>query len=339
MAVTDHSNWFDGDSATVAANLAGGPSTEWASLKSIADTNNTSGSFVAIAGFEMTWSGGPGHINTYNTVGYDTRTHAAMNLTAYYAQLALYPQSISQLNHPGTTFGTFDDFGHWTPEADAVVNLVEVGNGEGVVHEAGYFPSYQYYQMALDKGWHVAPSNNQDTHKGNWMFSNDARTVILAPELTRDAIYAAVREKRVYATEDKDLQVTYHLNGAVMGSTLDSPSTLNFHVTFGDAESTDIITNVSIIANGGVVVASTNPNTNAGDMGFDDGSRFQQLLLRPHQPGGHRRGCHRSCLDRRRGQGRRVEGRSFAGSTDSWFVQSTLLRRRTTTIPSRSTMP
>ena len=263
MAVTDHSNWFDGDSATVAANLAGGPSTEWANLKAIADANNT-GSFVAIAGFEMTWSGGPGHINTFNTVGYETRTHTAMTLPAYYAQLAQYPQSISQLNHPGTTFGTFDDFGHWTAEADAVVNLVEVGNGEGVVHQSGYFPSYQYYQMALDKGWHVAPSNNQDTHKGNWMFSNDARTVILAPELTRDALYEAIRQKRVYATEDKDLQVTYHLNGAVMGSTLDNPSALNFHITFSDAESTDIITRISIIGNGGAVVASTSPNASAG---------------------------------------------------------------------------
>src|SRR5450830_1149097 len=268
MAITDHSNWFDGDSATVAANLAGGPSTEWATLKAAADANNVPGTFVGIAGYEMTWSGGPGHINTFNTVGYDTRTHKDMTLTAYYAQLALYPQSISQLNHPGTTFGTFDDFAHWTAEADAVVNLVEVGNGEGVVHQAGYFPSYQYYQMALDKGWHVAPSNNQDNHKGNWMFANDARTVVLAPELTRDAIFEAIRQKRVYATEDKDLRVTYYLNGAVMGSSLDNPSTLDFSITFGDAETTDIITKVSVIANGGVVVASTNPNTNQGTWNF-----------------------------------------------------------------------
>src|SRR5450830_1869126 len=268
MAVTDHSNWFDGDSATVAANLAGGPSTEWATLKAAAEANNAAGTFVAIAGFEMTWSGGPGHINTFNTVGYDTRTHTAMTLTAYYAQLAQYPQSISQLNHPGTTFGTFDDFGHWTAEADAVVDLVEVGNGEGPVHQAGYFPSYQYYQMALDKGWHVAPSNNQDNHKGNWMFANDARTVVLAPELTRDAIFEAIRQKLVYATDDKDLRVTYFLNGAVMGSSLNNPSTLDFSITFGDAETTDIITKVSVIANGRVVVASTNPNTNQGTWNF-----------------------------------------------------------------------
>ncbi|HZL82519.1 MAG TPA: CehA/McbA family metallohydrolase, partial [Candidatus Deferrimicrobium sp.] len=268
MAVTDHSNWFDGDSTTVAADLAGGPSTEWATLKAAADANNVPGTFVGIAGFEMTWSGGPGHINTFNTVGYDTRTHSAMTLTAYYAQLAQYPQSISQLNHPGTTFGTFDDFGHWTAEADAVVDLVEVGNGEGPVHQAGYFPSYQYYQMALDKGWHVAPSNNQDNHKGNWMFSNDARTVVLAPELTRDAIFEAIRQKRVYATEDKDLQVTYFLNGAVMGSSLNNPSTLDFSITFSDAQTTDITTKVSIIANGGVVVASTTPNASQGTWNF-----------------------------------------------------------------------
>jgi uncharacterized repeat protein (TIGR02543 family) len=268
MAVTDHSNWFDGDSATVAADLAGGPSTKWVTLKAAADANNNPGTFVAIAGFEMTWSGGPGHINTFNTVGYDTRTHTAMTLTAYYAQLALYPQSISQLNHPGTTFGTFDDFAHWTAEADAVVDLVEVGNGEGVVHQAGYFPSYQYYQMALDKGWHVAPSNNQDNHKGNWMFANDARTVVLAPVLTRDAIYEAIRQRHVYATEDKDLRVTYHLNDAVMGSSLDDPATLHFKITWSDAELTDTVSKISIIANGGVVVNSTTPGTSAGTWDF-----------------------------------------------------------------------
>jgi hypothetical protein len=191
-----------------------------------------------------------------------------MDLASYYTQLAQYPASISQLNHPGTTFGTFDDFGHWTAGADAVVDLVEVGNGEGVVHQSGYFPSYQYYQMALDKGWHVAPSNNQDNHKGNWMYANDARTVVLAHELTREAIYAAIRERRVYATEDKDLRVNYHVNGAVMGSRLDNPASLHFTVTWNDGELTDTIAKVSIIANGGVIVDSTTPGTNAGSWDF-----------------------------------------------------------------------
>ncbi|MEG2501122.1 MAG: hypothetical protein RSA78_08640, partial [Oscillospiraceae bacterium] len=42
---------------------------------------------------------------------------------------------------------------------------------------------YDYYNKALDKGWHVAPSNNQDNHKGKWGDANTARTVVIAPTL------------------------------------------------------------------------------------------------------------------------------------------------------------
>lgn len=49
---------------------------------------------------------------------------------------------------PGTTFGTFDDFAGYTPSRDVVLNLVEVGNGEGAVGGSSYWPSYSEY----DKG-------------------------------------------------------------------------------------------------------------------------------------------------------------------------------------------
>ena len=48
---------------------------------------------------------------------------------------------------------------------DNQITLIEVGNGEGAIGSSGYFPSYSYYTRALDKGWHVAPTNNQDNHK------------------------------------------------------------------------------------------------------------------------------------------------------------------------------
>ena len=62
-------------------------------------------------------------------------------------------ESISQFNHPGSTFGTFSDFAYWDPVIDERMFLVEVGNGEGAIGSGGYFPSYEYYTMALDKGW------------------------------------------------------------------------------------------------------------------------------------------------------------------------------------------
>ena len=63
--------------------------------------------------------------------------------------------------------------------------MVEVGNGEGQIGAGGYYPSYEQYIMALDKGWHVAPTNNQDNHKGRWGNANDARDVILTDDFYR----------------------------------------------------------------------------------------------------------------------------------------------------------
>ncbi len=252
FAVTDHSNSFDNEFDWT-------KSTEWANLKQVADNYNQDGRFVAIAGFEMTWSGstgGWGHINTFNTDWFATRNDSSMNLQNYYKKLKQYPESISQLNHPGTTFGDFNDFAFYDADIDQVVNLIEIGNGEGPVHGQGYFPSYTEYTRALDKGWHLAPSNNQDNHLGNWITANEARTVILAKNLTRNDIFEAIRRKRVYATEDRNLHIMYAVNDYIMGSQIDDTQMLNIEVTVNDPDTNDIISKIEIIANGGVIAAS-----------------------------------------------------------------------------------
>lgn len=257
IAITDHSNWFDNDKA---ANINDGSmSKAWVNAHEVADKYNEEGKFTAIYGYEMTWSGstgGWGHINTFNTKGFETRSNSSMNLKNYYDTIANQTQSISQLNHPGKTFGDFGDFGFYSKAADNVVNLIEVGNGEGPVRGSGYFPSYEYYTRALDKGWHLAPTNNQDNHKGNWITSNTARTVILANENTRDGLYQAMREKKIYATEDENLKINYKVNNLPMGSFLGDVDNLSFNISVNDPDAKDSISKISIIANGGVVVQS-----------------------------------------------------------------------------------
>ena len=74
--------------------------------------------------------------------------------------------------------------------------------------------------MALDKGWHVAPTNNQDNHKGRWGNANEARDVILTDNFTEEGIYQALRDLRAYSTEDKNLEIYYTLNGQKLGTTI-----------------------------------------------------------------------------------------------------------------------
>ena len=271
VAFTDHSNYFDKSGA---ANPEGAlydmtKATEysqqtWKSYKDAVAAFNAdnAGSMVAIAGFEMTWSGGPGHINTFNTPGIVSRNNTTLNnktkdagLQAYYKLLSQTEgvDSISQFNHPGTTFGNFIDFGYWDAVVDTRMYMVEVGNGEGQIGAGGYYPSYEQYIMALDKGWHVAPTNNQDNHKGRWGNANDARDVILTDDFTEDGIYAALRARRMYATEDKNLDLDYTVNGNMMGSIIDVPEKLNFEISFNDPDRTDSIAKVELVVNSGKV--------------------------------------------------------------------------------------
>ena len=271
VAFTDHSNYFDKsgaanpEGALYDMSLASAASQNlWNEYKSAVAAFNkeNAGSMVAIAGFEMTWSGGPGHINTFNTPGIVSRNNTTLNnktkdagLQAYYKLLSQTEgiDSISQFNHPGTTFGNFIDFGYWDAVVDTRMYMVEVGNGEGQIGAGGYYPSYEQYIMALDKGWHVAPTNNQDNHKGRWGNANDARDVILTDDFTEDGIYEALRARRMYATEDKNLELDYTVNGNMMGSIIDVPEKLNFEISFNDPDRTDSIAKVELVVNSGKV--------------------------------------------------------------------------------------
>ncbi len=271
VAFTDHSNYFDTkneanpEGALYDMNLATAESQKlWSKYKGdIAAFNEKQNQVVAMGGFEMTWSGGPGHINTFATPGIVSRNNKTLNnktndagMKAYYSLLS-QPEginSINQFNHPGTTFGNFTDFSYWDAVIDSRMHLVEVGNGEGQIGAGGYYPSYEQYTLALDKGWHVAPTNNQDNHKGKWGNANDARDVILTDNFTEEGLYEAIRNYRVYATEDKNLEIGYTVNGQMLGTIIDEvPEKLNLNVTMFDPDSSDSISKVEVIVNSGKV--------------------------------------------------------------------------------------
>ena len=307
LAVTDHSNSFESSTYTASINTDATTNTSWAAGKNaalaitgqgVANSDNLTdpaSTFVGIYAYEMTWSDGCGHMNTFNTPGFENRNNpifynksqsltSPLGLAAYYSKLATVSGSISQFNHPGSTFGDFYDFSNYSAVNDDRICLLEVGNGEGTVHATGYFPSYSYYTRALDKGWHVAPTNNQDNHKGNWGDSNTARTVILAKELTENSLYEAMHNRCVYATEDNDLSIVYKLNGSIMGSILTTaPGKVNITATISDPTDASIGT-VEVIVNGGLVAASTVVNTNSQVVTFTLDNNYSYYYLRITEP-------------------------------------------------------
>ncbi len=303
LALTDHSNSFEGQSGLPSAGTThlGDANAEevnasWREGRegARAITERENGTFIGLYGFEMTWSGGaPGHINTFNSNGFENRNVEPYRkgdnydvLQAYFDTLNENPQTISQFNHPGDTFGDFMDFALYSPVTDQQMTLIEVGNGEGAVGASGYFPSYEYYTRALDKGWHVAPTNNQDNHKGNWGDSNTARSVVLTSDLSEASIYDAMKNYRVYATEDNDLSILYTLNGNVMGSILGEQDNISIEAEISDPTDSGE-TKVEVIVNGGLSAATKTLDSGSGSVTFDLPANYSYYYLRITQADKH----------------------------------------------------
>jgi ribosomal protein L40E len=285
LFVTDHSNYFDTTTTATedsiydagAASLTkstttgadGALLTKWQEAKATA-AKYTTDTFIAAYGYEMTWSGGPGHMNSFNTLGIVSRNNSTLNnKTNYGGMLEYYDlmvtasnktdetgkktatwtgkgQIVSMFNHPGTTFGTFGDFTGYTPTRDSIINLIEVGNGEGAVGGSSYWPSYQYYDMALAMGWHIAPSNNQDNHKGNWGDSNTCRDVVITDDFSEQGLYDALAARHTYATEDQNLNILYYLKADADGDGTISDSENYLQGDIINVESTGGISKVTL---------------------------------------------------------------------------------------------
>ena len=251
FAVTDHSDSFDNARSGAIGQDGSTLSAEWAAGKAAAEAV-TNEDFVGIFGYEMSWQEGKklGHINTFNTPGWQSADQEAYSsqptaLESYYKTLTTVPGSISQFNHPSPSFGYFEGFAHYSAEYDQVITLLEVGSEEG-------FGGCKYYNQALNAGWHVAPTNNQNNHRGSWGDASAARTVVLAESLTEERLFDAMRNYRVYATEDSDLTVLYELSGNGMGAILSGPVDPEISVSLWDPTDTGVC-KVQVIADGNTV--------------------------------------------------------------------------------------
>ena len=279
FALTDHSNWFtfapgagtnDGPEVFNLRDYNSTGSYQWDRGNAAAAAASTP-DFLAINAFEFTWSGGPGHINTFNTSGWVCRRNAYLNvndnnlrLQRYYELLRQTPESVSMFNHPGTVFGNFLNFAHFDPTVAQRIPLLEVANGEGAIGAGGYFPTHDQYTLALDRGWLVAPANGQDNHRGSFGWSNEGRVAIYTNDFSHEGMWQAFRDRAAYSTEVRDMEIRYYVNDLPMGTVMHSvPDVAEFKATvyvpeiprvttIPRARDTYTITRISLITNGGI---------------------------------------------------------------------------------------
>ena len=252
FAITEHSNLLDNHLDCTINNAS--PSLKWNNLIKSKDLFNVKDKFIALNGFEMTYpfkvKNPIGHINVFNSNGFVSSELNNMSLEKFYDLLYEQDDLIGQFNHPCEKFGTFNDF-KYSVHGDYVISLID-----------------DMYQLALDKGWHLAPTCNQDNHRVDFGIANEFRTVVLATDLNKDALYDSLRNMRVYATEDKNIKIDYSINNLPMGSTIKNTSKLDFSISAIDCDEKDKINEIQVISNNGEIIKSKKFNSNLAKLEF-----------------------------------------------------------------------
>ncbi|MCU0290734.1 MAG: lamin tail domain-containing protein [Thermoanaerobaculaceae bacterium] len=279
--ISDHNHLFDD-----AVSASNPPVTEAKVLqryqdgRAAATAATVDGAFVAVWAQEFGVISNGGHVLTYETPGlFGWETCSDCNsvtpqctpgtncyfdwyvpkLTHYltlYAQSVAHPSPagpLGSLAHPQS--GDYDNYA-FDANADDAMQGIAVRSGlasssstsclDANVGSTNYFSRWM---TALNKGFHLGPTAEQDAHCNNYGVANPTRTVYLlpngtAPVLTKTAILAAHRTRHFFATEDTNAQIIFATGDSshIMGDIFTVPTSVTLRAAAfdpgGDAVST-----------------------------------------------------------------------------------------------------
>jgi hypothetical protein len=253
LMVSEHNHMYDGsDGTNTDADPAVAKALYQSGLQSARTFNAAHPGFLALYGMEWGVISKGGHLNIFNSdelLGWEKNASGQLladTATARGDYGALYTLMkargwIGQFNHPSASeqFMVNGEALGYTPDGDAAMALCEVLNtsafsskdNESETRRSSF---EQACNKALEAGYHVAFSTNQDNHCANWGASYGNRTAVLVPNgvaLTRASFVEALRARRVFATTDKHAQLVLTANGHLMGERFDNrgPLTLKAH--------------------------------------------------------------------------------------------------------------
>ena len=216
LMVSEHNHYFDGNGSGTSASAV--PATVIALYQSGLDAARNYAlahpDFLPMYGMEWGVIAGGGHMNIFGAGelwGWEfngANQLLAAVLTPRNDYAALYQQmlkveAVGQFNHADST-GQFLIEGEslaWNPVADQVMVLAEILNTSAFSNnidelETGQSSFQSAFNRMLEKGFHVAPTSNQDNHCANWGASAPNRTGVLIPNgtvLSESAMIEAFR--------------------------------------------------------------------------------------------------------------------------------------------------
>jgi hypothetical protein len=235
-----------------------------------ADQATVDGTFVALYGMEYGTISGGGHVIIYGydrLLGWEAGNYDVYvpkgDYTALFAILAQQPGAVAYLAHPQT--GDYNNL-LATPRNTTTAQVLvgsALRSGPAFSTATDYSdPSTSTFEArfkdALRLGYHVGPTMDHDNHYSVFGRSTPARLVLLAPTLTRAALLEALQQRRFYAADDDNADVTFQVAGQPMGSVLTRAGAPTLTVSVTDPDSNDAVASIALFA--GIPGSGTAPS-------------------------------------------------------------------------------
>ena len=259
----------------------------WQDLQDDCNRFNAPGSFVALVSFEWGGIGGSGHKNIYYR-GDSGPFHywyrgQHRNPTALWQDMADKGlEALTVPHHPKAAGGV-----DWGFRNDRYQRLVEICSKWDIAEEAGPLS----VQGALAMGHRLGFVGGTDSHYGlanqGSYHVNDGNGLacVVAPELTREAIWQALYDRRCYATTGDRILLDFTIDGKPMGS--DNPADLRSagpRQVRMRAAGTASFTRVEVIRNNQVVF-SADPQQDVWEDEWIDTANLADVAFAPTFPG------------------------------------------------------
>ena len=251
------------------------PKEAWKLTQDKADEYTAPGRFVAIAGYEWTsqtkyWTEvggneiserlfpGPPRLYNHKNVYFPTRVdYLLCAKDAAYKDPDSLAEAVSKRGglihnaHPGSGPDEREQFDYARRHDSVITNtemLPDVIHHEGKAHQV---KGEQMVREFLNRGGRTGFISGTDTHE----CEPRARTAILAKELTREAIFDALRHRRNYAIWNARIVVDFRIDGHLMGEEIETAGKPRITVS---VKGTHAIAELAIIRNGAILL-SRNP--------------------------------------------------------------------------------
>ena len=214
--------------------------TKWPAGISQASAATTS-NFLALYGIEWGVISNGGHVLVYGTnqlIGWETNNYNVFVPKSNYlgtpetnGTIGLFRtintmggNVFASLAHPSTS--DFENISNiaYNATADSAIMGCAIASGPAFSTNTSYTDppsilSYiDYYQRMLSKGYHIAPSIDHDNHNTTFGRTTYSRLAVVAPTISSNDFYTAMRNRNFYATEDCDTRIQFTINNNIMGS-------------------------------------------------------------------------------------------------------------------------